>query len=118
MAETRRLFSTPFVIDQLQSAAGIAALREVIEAEHARDGQGVSISNIGGWHSNTQMIEWGGEAARALAQRRMVDTAGRCRVCPGDRDTLDSGWAGPVPDHVRDPAQQPVQQRRSIPLSC
>ena len=28
MAETRRLFSTPFVIDHLQSAAGIAALRE------------------------------------------------------------------------------------------
>ncbi|ABC63137.1 2OG-Fe(II) oxygenase family protein [Erythrobacter litoralis] len=72
MAETRRLFSTPFVIDELQSAAGIAALRQAIEAEHARDGQGVSISNIGGWHSNTRMLEWGGEAARALAYKSMT----------------------------------------------
>ncbi|WP_435417766.1 2OG-Fe(II) oxygenase family protein [Parerythrobacter aurantius] len=71
MAETRRLFSTPFVIDTLQSAAGLAALRQAIEAEHARDQQGVSISNIGGWHSNTQMLHWGGEAARALAFKAM-----------------------------------------------
>lgn len=71
MAETRRLFSTPFVIDTLQSEAGIAALRQAIEAEHRRDVQGMSISNIGGWHSNTQMIDWGGEAARALAFKAM-----------------------------------------------
>jgi uncharacterized protein (TIGR02466 family) len=71
MAETRRLFSTPFVIDTLQSEAGIAALRQAIEAERARDGMGLSISNIGGWHSNTQMIDWGGEAARALAYKAM-----------------------------------------------
>lgn len=71
MAETRHLFATPFATDILQSAAGIAALRTAIEAERARDGQGVSISNIGGWHSNTQMLEWGGEAARALAFKAM-----------------------------------------------
>lgn len=67
MAQTHRLFSTPFVRDELQSEAGIAALRQEIEAEHVRDGEGVNISNIGGWHSNTQMLTWGGEAARALA---------------------------------------------------
>ena len=71
MAETRRLFSTPLVIETLQSEAGIAALRQAIEAEFARDGRGVSISNIGGWHSNTQMISWGGEAARAMAFKAM-----------------------------------------------
>lgn len=71
MAETRRLFSTPFVIDTLQSETGIAALRQAIEAEHARDASGVSISNIGGWHSSTRMIDWGGEAARALAFKAM-----------------------------------------------
>ncbi|WP_281501092.1 2OG-Fe(II) oxygenase family protein [Erythrobacter sp. F6033] len=71
MAQTHSLFSTPFVVDQLQSEAGIAALREVIEAEQARDQEGVSISNLGGWHSNTEMIEWGGEAAKALALKAM-----------------------------------------------
>lgn len=72
MAETRQLFSTPFVIDTLQSAEGIAVLRQAIEAEQARDAAGVQISNINGWHSNTQMIDWGGEAARALAYKAMT----------------------------------------------
>lgn len=72
MGDVRQLFSTPFMLDQLQSAQGMKLLREAIEAEHARDAEGVSISNIGGWHSNTRMIEWGGEAARALAHKAMT----------------------------------------------
>ncbi len=72
MAETRALFATPFVVDTLQSVEGLRLLRSAIEAEQARDAAGVSISNIGGWHSNTQMIDWGGEAARALAYKAMT----------------------------------------------
>lgn len=71
MTETRNLFSTPFVIDRLQSEQGIALLREAIEAEMARDKDGIAISNIGGWHSNTRMLEWGGEAAKALVFKAM-----------------------------------------------
>ena len=71
MAETRQLFSTPFVIDELQSAEGLRLLRDAVEAERARDASGVQISNINGWHSNTSMVEWGGEAARALAYKSM-----------------------------------------------
>ncbi len=47
-------------------------LREAIEAELARDSDGLAISNIGGWHSNTQMLDWGGEAARALVYKAMT----------------------------------------------
>ncbi|QUL38875.1 2OG-Fe(II) oxygenase family protein [Erythrobacter sp. JK5] len=72
MSETRHLFATPFVVDRLQSPEGIKVLRDAILAERARDQAGVSISNIGGWHSNTQMIDWGGEAARALAYKAMT----------------------------------------------
>jgi len=72
MSETRHLFTTPFVIDQLQSAGGINVLKETILAEKERDHAGVQISNIGGWHSNTQMLDWGGEAARALAYKAMT----------------------------------------------
>lgn len=71
MAETLNLFTTPFVIDQLASAEGMALLRRSIEVEHERDSAGVQISNINGWHSNTSMIEWAGEAARALAYKAM-----------------------------------------------
>ena len=71
MAEVRNLFATPFVVDRLQSAEGLRILRSSIEAEMARDAKGVSISNVGGWHSNTRMLEWGGEAAKALVFKAM-----------------------------------------------
>ncbi|GMN01640.1 2OG-Fe(II) oxygenase family protein [Erythrobacter sp. MTPC3] len=71
MSQTRHLFTTPFIIDKLQSTEGIRVLREAILAEKARDAAGVEISNIGGWHSNTDMLDWGGEAARALAFKAM-----------------------------------------------
>ena len=71
VAEGHHLFSTPFITDTLASAEGLRLLREAVEAEQARDSAGVQISNINGWHSNTKMIEWGGEAARALAFKAM-----------------------------------------------
>ncbi|MGI8942801.1 MAG: 2OG-Fe(II) oxygenase family protein [Qipengyuania sp.] len=72
MAPTRHLFSTPFVVDRLQSEDGLRLLREAILAEQERDTEGVQVSNINGWHSNTAMLDWGGEAARALAYKAMT----------------------------------------------
>lgn len=88
MSETRQLFATPFIIDRLQSAEGIKVLRDTILAEKSRDQAGVQISNIGGWHSNTQMVEWGGEAARALAFKA---------ITMADAATIDAG----SPQHSR-----------------
>lgn len=68
----QRLFSTPFIIDRLASAEGLALLRETILSQYESDPVGVQISNVGGWHSKTDMIEWGGEAARALAYKTML----------------------------------------------
>ncbi|MGB7408025.1 MAG: 2OG-Fe(II) oxygenase family protein [Pontixanthobacter sp.] len=70
-SNTLHLFSTPLLVDTLASAEGIVALRTSIDDERRRDPDGVAISNIGGWHSNTQMIDWGGEAAKALAYKTM-----------------------------------------------
>ena len=72
MTTAHQLFATPFVVDTLKSPEGIEALREAIFAEQERDPSGVNISNIGGWHSNTNMLEWGGEAARALVYKAMT----------------------------------------------
>jgi uncharacterized protein (TIGR02466 family) len=69
--QTRPLFATPFVTDTLASAEGLAMLRAAIEQRRAADPAGWRISNIGGWHSDTSMIDWGGEAARALAFKAM-----------------------------------------------
>ena len=72
MAETRALFSTPLSVDTLQSAEGMAVLRDAILQRQERDAEGISVSNINGWHSATDMIDWGGEAARALAYKAMT----------------------------------------------
>ena len=76
MTQSNPLFPTPFIVDRLQSEEGIEALRSAIAEERARDNEGLKISNLGGWHSNTQMIDWGGEAAKALAYKamQMADT--------------------------------------------
>ena len=91
MARTSHLFATPFVVDQLQSAEGIAMLRDAIEGERARDAQGISISNIGGWHSRTNMLEWGGEAARALVYKAMT-LADEASVDIKSPDDSRFGW--------------------------
>lgn len=71
----RMLFATPLLttVDAV-SDADIAALRETILEQEARD-SGVQRSNLGGWQSSqTGFKEWGGEPAR-----RMLAAAGR--VC-------------------------------------
>lgn len=75
MAELRQFFATPFLLDQLPSDS-LPALREAVSAEQARDPAGMQLSNVGGWHSNTRMVEWGGEPARDLARKAaaMADT--------------------------------------------
>ncbi|MDP8994256.1 MAG: 2OG-Fe(II) oxygenase family protein [Pseudomonadota bacterium] len=63
------LFETMVVVDRLPGAAEInRQLREAILARQAED-KGVEISNVGGWHSDTQMLRWGGEPARKLLER-------------------------------------------------
>ena len=91
MTEIRQLFATPFVIDRLQSEQGIAMLRDAIYAEMDRDRKGVSISNIGGWHSNTQMLDWGGEAAKALVYKA-IGMAEEASIDVKSPDASRFGW--------------------------
>lgn len=72
MSEFTRHFSTPIITDTLASAEGIKMLRAIIEKRHSEDPEGMNISNLGGWHSDTRMVEWGGEAARALVYKVMT----------------------------------------------
>lgn len=91
MARIEQLFATPFAVDSLQSEEGLKLLRAAIEAERNRDSEGVKISNIGGWHSNTAMVDWGGEAARALAYKAMM-MADRLTVDSKSPDESRFGW--------------------------
>lgn len=69
MADVRRLFSTPFAIETVDEASLIHSLRAAVAAERERDPVGISHSNLGGWHSNMEMLAWAGEPARLLSER-------------------------------------------------
>lgn len=68
MQQRLDLFSTPILTAEPPGAAGLSAgLMDVIASERARDPVGIARSNIGGWHSNAQMMDWGGASARQLS---------------------------------------------------
>ncbi|MDO9370599.1 MAG: TIGR02466 family protein [Sphingopyxis sp.] len=79
-AQVGGLFDTPIVVDELPNAAMVnAALKPLILARRAQ-GPGVTISNIGGWQSDHDVAEWGGEPLQylvhhiiGLANRHCVD---------------------------------------------
>ena len=74
------LFETPVIVDVLPDHVELnRQLRETILARQGQD-QGIQVSNVGGWHSDTQMLRWGGEAAARLLERIVADA---------DRFTVD-----------------------------
>ncbi len=62
------LFETPILHGQLIGASDLLVeLEAIIRARRAAE-PGVARSNIGGWHSSTDMLAWGGPAAEKLGQ--------------------------------------------------
>ena len=60
-------FETPIAIVRVANAAPlVASLRELILAKRASH-PGVTRSNVGGWHSEADMLNWGGDAAYQVA---------------------------------------------------
>ncbi|MGK6321034.1 TIGR02466 family protein [Sphingomonas sp. DT-204] len=67
-AEFLGLFETPVLHGRVTDHEPLtAALAEAIRARKAADDKGIQRSNVGGWHSATDMLQWGGPAARQLA---------------------------------------------------
>jgi len=63
------LFETPVIVDSLPDAAALnAGLLSAIRARRASHPAGVTRSNQLGWHSDIDMLDWGGAAARALVE--------------------------------------------------
>ncbi|WP_380788459.1 TIGR02466 family protein [Sphingomonas sp. R86521] len=89
-AEQVGLFETPILHGRLADAdAMTAALAAAIRARHAAV-PSLSRSNIGGWHSATDMLDWGGPAATALADIA-IRMARRCSHFEG-RDAASFEW--------------------------
>lgn len=71
MSQTERLdlFSTPILKARLPSHEDAnRTLIEAIANERGKNPSGIDRSNVGGWHSDIDMLRWGGPAAGQLAQ--------------------------------------------------
>jgi len=66
-AQILGVFETPIAVAKVTNAEPLVAqLRDSILAKRASH-PGVMRSNIGGWHSEADMLDWGGEAAYQIA---------------------------------------------------
>ena len=66
-----RLFCTPLIEVRLPGADALVAALKATILERRAASPGVRRSNIHGWHSDIGMLDWGGEAAIALARETM-----------------------------------------------
>jgi len=90
-AQVASVFETPVIVEQLRDAAAMnAALKTLILAKMESD-PGIAISNVGGWHSDTQMLEWGGPTARDLCVR-IIAAADRFTVDIRAKETPRHKW--------------------------
>lgn len=67
------LFATPVIVDHMPDAATINARLKQLIVQRQQESEGLAISNVGGWHSDTEMLRWGGDAARRLLERIIAD---------------------------------------------
>ncbi|WP_373489551.1 TIGR02466 family protein [Blastomonas sp.] len=96
-AEVTGLFATPLIRHRMPNAAALnAALAQAICERRSGD-TGIQRSNAGGWHSDTRLFEWAGEASHELA--RAVITLADAHTqdvraeALGRRGWLLEGWA-------------------------
>lgn len=69
MSKRLNLFPTPLIIDQLEGSDALNAELEAAILERMNAESGIKRSNVGGWHSNTDLLKWGGplRAVRLVA---------------------------------------------------
>lgn len=88
------LFPTPVVVDQLDDADTLNRELEATIRSQMSDDPGVQRSNFGGWHSDSDLLDWGGPAARRLADHALaLATANTKTVRGGDLQWRIQAWA-------------------------
>ena len=65
-AQPMALFETPIAYCQLEGGEQFLQDLETLVRQRRDKDPGLKRSNIGGWHSDTRMLEWGGAPARKL----------------------------------------------------
>jgi uncharacterized protein (TIGR02466 family) len=96
------VFATPVIVRQRADfAAANAELEKSILARRAHD-PGIRRSNLGGWHSDTKLFEWAGEASHALAREVILLADANTRDLRGPSEGR-RGWILDAWANVSDP---------------
>lgn len=66
-AQQLGFFESPVVYSRLTDSDQLLTDLEAAIRENMANSKGLDRSNVGGWHSDTSMLDWGGSAARKLA---------------------------------------------------
>lgn len=88
------LFPTPLIIDELEDAEALNAELEKTILERMNADSGIKRSNVGGWHSNTDLLKWGGPAATRIREHALkLATANTTTARGADLRWSIVGWA-------------------------
>ena len=94
------LFETPLAYGNLTDGDALISELERLIRQRKDQSPGLTGSNIGGWHSDTDMLEWGGQPAQKLAQTA-INIAKRMShfqdSSVADREWLVRMWANVTP---------------------
>lgn len=71
MHKRLNLFPTPLIIDQREDSLALNAELEMAILARMQSEAGLKRSNVGGWHSNTDLLKWGGTAATRIADHAL-----------------------------------------------
>ena len=96
----RDRFETPIAYGRLKNADEVMKELEDVIRKRKTVSKGLSRSNLGGWHSESDMLEWGGPAAHRLAEAA-VKIAKRMSYfkesSAEDREWIVRMWANVTP---------------------
>lgn len=88
-AQRSALFETPIVLAKFKGADMLLEdLRQVIKKRQTED-DGMRRSNVGGWHSDTHMLDWGGPAAKTLADKAIAMAKRMSAFADASHDDFD-----------------------------
>ena len=99
-AELNGLFATTIVYSRFTACEGLIADLKSAIYKHRAENPGLARSNIGGWHSDTKMREWGGDAAQFVADKALAMAKKVTGMDNGDVAALDWSlymWANILP---------------------
>jgi len=99
-AELNGMFETTVVYGRFANSEKLCTDLKSAIAQRRQDHDNVARSNIGGWHSDTKMYEWGGDAAKFVAEKAIAMAKKVTTVAQGDAAALNWSaymWANILP---------------------